>query len=195
MQYQTLGLFVLILFLIMSCNKDDDGDLMDDPPITDTTTNPIDTIPGMNDTISEPMDTLPNTMDTLPLISLTISNIEDIEGELFIALYNSKEDWDTDIKDTDATGNENAYDFAVPTVESDPQVVVFQNVAIGTYAFSVFQDVNSNGEMDKIAGILPDEPYGFSQNASPSISGAPDFEDCAFTVGENEMVELEIVLQ
>lgn len=194
MQYQTLGLFVLILFLIMSCNKDDGSDdLMDDPPITDTTTNPIDTMPGMNDTIPGTMDTIPEPMDTLPLISLTISNIEDIEGELWIALYDNEESWDADVKDSELTENEYAY--VLETVESNPQQVVFQNVATGTYAFSIFQDVNSNGELDKIAGILPNEPYGFSQNIEPGLSGAPDFEDCAFEVGDNQIVELEIVLQ
>ncbi|WP_128546524.1 DUF2141 domain-containing protein [Larkinella soli] len=53
----------------------------------------------------------------------------------------------------------------------------------GSYAVAVFHDVNDNGKMDKKLFGIPKEPYGFSNNFRPVLSG-PSFEDCQVKLGD-----------
>jgi uncharacterized protein (DUF2141 family) len=54
--------------------------------------------------------------------------------------------------------------------------VVFPEVAEGTYAVAVFQDLNGNNSLDRDTKGLPQEPYGFSngtgRTAPPSFEAA-----------------------
>jgi uncharacterized protein (DUF2141 family) len=50
----------------------------------------------------------------------------------------------------------------------------------GTYAMAIYQDINSNGKIDKNVVGIPTEPYGFSENYVPKVK-APDFDNCKFT--------------
>lgn len=51
----------------------------------------------------------------------------------------------------------------------------------GNYAVSTYQDLNNNSKLDRHFYGKPKEPFGFSNNVSPSI-GPPDFNDCQFTL-------------
>jgi len=42
----------------------------------------------------------------------------------------------------------------------------FTGVAAGHYAFSVFQDVDEDGDLNTNLLTMPTEPYGFSNNAN-----------------------------
>lgn len=53
----------------------------------------------------------------------------------------------------------------------------------GDYAVALFHDVNGNGKMDKKAFGIPKEPYGFSNNYHPRLSG-PAFDDCRVRINE-----------
>lgn len=52
----------------------------------------------------------------------------------------------------------------------------FEGLAPGRYAVAAFQDINDNGELDKLPPGLPAEPYGFSNEvgrfAPPSFERA-----------------------
>ena len=52
----------------------------------------------------------------------------------------------------------------------------------GDYAVAVYHDVNNNGKLDKKMFGIPKEPYGFSNNYRPIVSG-PNFDDCRITIG------------
>jgi uncharacterized protein (DUF2141 family) len=83
-------------------------------------------------------------------------------------------------------------DKAAPVASADVSamggetVITLQNVPTGTYAIEVYQDLNSNGEMDSTFLGLPKEPYGFSRDAHPRLS-KPDFSRVKFevVVGQN----------
>jgi uncharacterized protein (DUF2141 family) len=51
----------------------------------------------------------------------------------------------------------------------------------GSYAIKAFHDVNDSGEMDFNLIGIPKEPYGFSNDATATMS-APKFEQAAFVV-------------
>jgi uncharacterized protein (DUF2141 family) len=72
----------------------------------------------------------------------------------------------------------------VPAVGGET-VVTLQNIPAGTYAIEVYQDLNSNGKMDRNFLGLPKEPYGFSRDARPRLS-KPDFSRVKFDVGPGE---------
>lgn len=55
----------------------------------------------------------------------------------------------------------------------------FQNVAPGNYAVVTFQDKNSNGRLDTLAGI-PREPYDMSNGAGEKM--APGFKDALIVI-------------
>jgi len=64
----------------------------------------------------------------------------------------------------------------------------------GTYALSVFHDVNANGKLDTFMGI-PKEGYGFSRNP-PFRPRAPKWEEAEIPVGgeANVAIKLRYVL-
>jgi len=105
-------------------------------------------------------------------LNLTLSNIEKIEGKLYVAVI-AKKDADGFPEDRKAF-----YKHVVRDVTSSEQQVTF-NLPVGTYALAVLQDLNGNARMDKNFLGIPQEPYGFSNNFTPTIA-APDFEDCSF---------------
>jgi uncharacterized protein (DUF2141 family) len=72
----------------------------------------------------------------------------------------------------------------VPAVGGET-VVTLQNIPVGTYAVEVYQDLNSNGKMDRNFLGLPREPYGFSRDAHPRLS-KPDFSRVKFEVGPGQ---------
>ena len=53
------------------------------------------------------------------------------------------------------------------------------NLKFDTYALAIYQDVNSNGKIDKNLIGIPTEPYAFSNNYKPTIK-APAFNNCKF---------------
>lgn len=56
-----------------------------------------------------------------------------------------------------------------------------RDIQEGRYAIKAFHDVNDSGEMDFNLIGIPKEPYGFSNNATATMS-APKFEQAAFVV-------------
>lgn len=65
--------------------------------------------------------------------------------------------------------------------------LTFENVAPGTYAVKIFQDVDGDGKMGTNALGIPNEPFGFSNNAMGNF-GPPSFKQAAFEVGKEPVV-------
>jgi uncharacterized protein (DUF2141 family) len=72
------------------------------------------------------------------------------------------------------------------TAVAGETVITLHNIPPGTYAIQTFQDVNGNDKMDSSWLGLPQEPFGFSQDAVPFLS-KPSFDAVKFTItaGEN----------
>ncbi len=129
-------------------------------------------------------------VDSLAVIILNVTNIEEFEGGMNIALYDSKNSFETDIS---SRLTENEYAFEYPDVTTSSLSVTFEDVVAGDYAFSIYHDEDGDREMDLVAGLFPKEPYGFSNNYRPTFS-APDFEDCDFRVNYYDSLVVEINL-
>lgn len=67
--------------------------------------------------------------------------------------------------------------------QSGSMTVVLEGLPSGTYALALHHDENNNGKMDVGLIGMPQEGYGFSNDA-PVFLGAPPFSDAAFGVPE-----------
>jgi uncharacterized protein (DUF2141 family) len=119
-------------------------------------------------------------------VKLTVTGFHNNEGRLLLAVFNNLSQFPY----------EPFLEFAweKDTVSGSNMIIDFDLPAEGSYAFSVLDDKNSNGEMDKNFIGLPQEHFGFSNNARPVIFSPPEFEDCLVKIlpGIND---LEIILQ
>ncbi len=114
-------------------------------------------------------------------LELTINNIIIDNGNIRVALYNSENQF---LK----------HPFRVKKAESNSEIIkiIFSDIPKGYYAISLFQDENSDEELNR--GMFgPKEPYGFSNNAKGSF-GPAKYEDAKFEVVDGEMVKQSINL-
>ncbi len=102
------------------------------------------------------------------------------KGSLLLALYNSE---DTYMK--------KAVKNAQVSVKDKKATVVLENIAIGSYGFSYFHDVNDDGKLNKNFLGIPKEPYGFS-NGEKGAFGPPDFEDIKFELKQDTTLNVKI---
>ena len=74
------------------------------------------------------------------------------------------------------------------------QQVIFLDIAAGTYAIAVFQDLNSDGKLNRNFYGAPTEPYAFSNNIFGRF-GPPQFAAAAFGVKGADKTLLSINLE
>ncbi|WP_241461674.1 DUF2141 domain-containing protein [Aurantiacibacter luteus] len=74
------------------------------------------------------------------------------------------------------------YRTVVPAGEA--RVLVFHDVAPGTYGIALLHDENGNGRADRALGMMPREGFGFSRDA-PVHMGPPSFGDAAIHIGSS----------
>lgn len=110
-------------------------------------------------------------------LTLEVHGIEKAEGQLYVAIYHSKE---TFLKKPLAA-------FRVDVKEKALSIPC-QGMPAGTYAISLFQDENGNRKLDTGAFGIPKEKYGFSNDAE-GVMGPPSYDKCRFTLaGDTTLV-------
>jgi len=117
-------------------------------------------------------------------ITVKVSNLNDSEGTLKIALFDSKET------------------FLSPTIKRAQSVsvqgttaeIIFKNLPDGEYAITLYQDSNNNKIFDLGEYKIPIEKYGFSNNIDPATTkGVPNFDECKIDVKEDTYTEIKAV--
>lgn len=58
------------------------------------------------------------------------------------------------------------------------------------YAVMSFQDTDGDGKMNRLLGMIPQEPYGLSRN--PQLFGKPKFSDAAIKASEGEIIVVKL---
>lgn len=110
-------------------------------------------------------------------LTLEVHGIEKAEGQLYVAIYRSKE---TFLKKPLAA-------FRVDVKEKVLSIPC-QGMPAGTYSISLFQDENGNRKLDTGIFGIPKEKYGFSNDAE-GVIGPPSYDKCRFTfAGDTTMV-------
>jgi len=102
-------------------------------------------------------------------LTVEVLNPKSDRGTVKGAAYTSAETW---LKDGQA-----AQLAMAPAAEKT--VLVYRNLAAGSYAVSLFHDDNENGKFDTNVAGIPIERYGFSRDARGRM-GPPAFADAVF---------------
>ena len=108
-------------------------------------------------------------------VSLTVQvdEVRKLEGKVMIAVYDKEELF---LEDEVVGGTVDALGSSV--------TYSFKGLRKGTYAISIFHDLNGNGKLDTNFVGIPTEPYAFSNNAK-GMFGPPSFEECKFEFVES----------
>jgi len=75
--------------------------------------------------------------------------------------------------------------------DQSPVITVVRELKPGSYAIRAFHDLNENGELDTSWLGLPEEPYGFSNNARGKF-GPPDLEKQLFELSDQSIQKIHL---
>ncbi len=136
-------------------------------------------LPALNSRTTEPETTQLKTAT----LTVLISGLSNDKGNVRVALFSSKDNYD----------NEIAVRKAIAEIKNRSAKIVFQNIPFGVYAVKFYHDENSNGKLDTNLFGMPEEDYGFSNNATGNF-GPASFEDTKFEINKPELT-IEIKAQ
>ncbi len=103
---------------------------------------------------------------------LEVEGLKSLEGELRVAIFNSKE-----------TYTKVPVYTKIVTVDSTTILLNVENLPFGEYAVAVYHDKNKNEKLDTNLLGIPKERYGFSNNARGRF-GPASWEDAFFSFKE-----------
>ncbi len=104
-------------------------------------------------------------------VSIEVDGLRSDRGEVRGALYASRDGW--------AEEGRQIATCAAP-VRGHTATCVLEDVPPGQYAFAFLHDEDDDGQLDRNFIGIPDEGFGFSNDARPGL-GAPSFESARFT--------------
>ena len=107
-------------------------------------------------------------------LSIEFEGLKTDKGKLFVALYNSEEDF-----------LKNEMKGLVVEISNGKASASFDNLEKGIYAISSFYDKNDNGKMDTNFIGIPKEPVALSNNAKGKF-GPPKYRDAKFNISKSK---------
>jgi uncharacterized protein (DUF2141 family) len=119
--------------------------------------------------------------DTLTL-TVTVMGVTPNQGQVVVTLFDNEKNY---MKKALIVGREEALD-------NDAVNVVFPGLTIGTYAASVYYDLDSDGELDTGMFRIPSEPVGFSNNARGRF-GPAKWKQTSFQLTEDKNITVQVV--
>ena len=115
-------------------------------------------------------------------LAITVENVKTDQGQIYVALYNKAE---TFLKSS------KYYKAQKFPATAGKTVCNFGDIPAGSYAISIYHDVNSSKKLDTNWMGIPSEPYGFANDAKGFL-GPPKFEDCIVEVKEDKEVRIKL---
>ncbi len=116
-------------------------------------------------------------------LTVNITGIKSIKGNVYVYLYTSEDGFPIEI--SKASG------FKKNKVTKNSMTVYFKNLESGTYAVSVYQDIDTNGKINQNFLGIPKEPVGVSNNAK-GFMGPPKYEDAKFYLDTSKSFEIKL---
>lgn len=110
------------------------------------------------------------TVNNTTTVTVKVSNPQSENGQIYLALYNSEEDF----MDIDKASLK-----VIKPVSSFKNGVNLKVSTNSEYAVVIFHDENNNGELDTNTLGIPKEGYAFSNNAM-GMFGPPSFDKASF---------------
>lgn len=104
-------------------------------------------------------------------LTIKIKNVKHDASTIYIAIFANEANWP------------DGEPFRALSTPAETEVTtVSVEIPEGTYAVSVYQDINGNGQMDYNALRMPKEPWGVSNDA-PARFGPPKWKRMTFELG------------
>jgi len=116
-------------------------------------------------------------------LKVTITNINDIKGNMIIKLFNNPDSFPRKGK---------PYKVYSEKVTTNIVSVVLMDLRKGEYAISIYHDENADDECNMNFLGIPTESFGFSRNFRPKLSG-PTFEDCYIDANQDVSINIELI--
>lgn len=116
-------------------------------------------------------------------LTITVTNIHPVDGKLYIAVYDTEEHY---------MSVEQAAFKKIAVVKDKKQEISFTDIPDGEYAVAVFQDLNGNGQLDTMKNGIPNEPFGFSNDARGRI-GPPKYKKAMFLFSGPMSIEIKLI--
>ena len=120
-------------------------------------------------------------------IKVKLEGVIEGQGQVRVALEKNAKDFDSGAFDAPK------YLSRVEDAKGDSVSVLFPAVPYGTYAIKAFQDLDGDGKLKTGFMGAPEEPWGFSNDAT-GFMGPADFSDAKFELNSPEL-ELTIHLK
>ncbi|MFW6365654.1 MAG: DUF2141 domain-containing protein [Spirochaetota bacterium] len=124
----------------------------------------------------------PLTASDTAVLTVTFTDIDPAEGQLLIALCNSKENFEKRVE---------PFKKMKESVNGSTVTVNFTGIPAGEYAVKVVHDENSNDKMDTNLVGMPKEGFGFSNNAMGKM-GPPDYGKAKVTVAGDTTITVKM---
>jgi uncharacterized protein (DUF2141 family) len=115
-------------------------------------------------------------------LSINISGIKEIKGNLFIAIFRP-------IDSFPVFGRQ--FKGLVKQVKGTSQIITFDELPPGIYSIAVYHDINKNNVLDKNLLGIPTEIYGFSNNARRTFS-APSFQEAMVILNKDMKIAIQL---
>ena len=109
---------------------------------------------------------------------LSIDGFENNDGKVMIAVGNSEENY----SDHDAVSYKGVY----AEIKNQQASYTFKDLPYGFYAIKIFHDENDNDELDSNFMHIPQEAYGFSNNARGTF-GPASWDDAKFELKDDSL--------
>ncbi|WP_447636352.1 DUF2141 domain-containing protein [Flavobacterium microcysteis] len=109
-------------------------------------------------------------------LNINITNIQPGKGTVVLNVYDKKEDFLKTV-------------FLTKTLKADSSNLTFviDLPRKGTYAVTVFQDIDNNKKLKQDWFGIPQEPVGYGNNFKPSAK--PRFNECAITIDSDQITQ------
>lgn len=115
--------------------------------------------------------------------TITVDGLKNMKGILYLGWYGNPSDF---LKVDKAIHHQK-----VSVVNTNQKVLVFDNIPGGTYAISLFLDVDGNGKLSTNFLGIPTEKYAFSNNVKPAFRPA-SFNESKFTVQGDKSMTIKL---
>ena len=111
-------------------------------------------------------------------VTLNITNIETIEGKLFLSIYQ------------DAQSFKKKEPLKTVSVQVDgKEMTITEKLPKGEYVFFVYQDINKNDKLDRNFLGMPKEPVGYGNHKGGRPGG---FNKLKIEIKENKSVDIKL---
>lgn len=110
-------------------------------------------------------------------LTVEVTQVEATTGDIYLAVYREGDDF---------LSENTAYRQVRAAATLGTTTILITDLPAGQYAIAAFHDIDGNGGLTTNLIRMPQEPFGFSNDA-PVYLGPPSFEQAAFAKGAEDL--------